>query len=136
MSVQITARYLGNLRVQATHGPSQAVLQTDAPLDNGGQGAAFSPTDMMATALGTCVLTILGLVADRHDVNIGEATVSVEKHMINEPIRRIGKLLTVVTLPESIPAEMRMRLEAAASKCPVHQSLHPEIHAPIEFRYQ
>jgi putative redox protein len=137
MSVEIKARYAGELRCEAVHGPSGATVQTDAPLDNGGRGASFSPTDLVATALGSCVLTILGLVAQRHGIDLRDATVNVTKEMIAQPIRRIGTLRTVVTIPQGAVEDpaMRQRLEAAARKCPVHQSLHPEIQLPIEFIY-
>jgi putative redox protein len=137
MAVEINFVYAGGLRVDATHGPSGATLNTDAPLDNGGKGQSFSPTDLVATALGTCVVTIMGLVAERHELDIRGTTVKVTKEMVNAPVRRIGSLRTVVTVPPGAvndPA-MRERIEAAARKCPVHQSLHPDIDAPIEFVY-
>ena len=138
MAVEIDAVYSGQLRVDATHGPSGNTLHTDAPTDNGGQGSSFSPTDLVATALGTCVLTILGLVAERHDLDLSGATVHVTKEMVSQPIRRIGSLKTVVTLKGQTVQDpaMRSRLEAAARKCPVHQSLHADIDAPIEFIYE
>ncbi|EMI54413.1 OsmC family protein [Rhodopirellula sallentina] len=136
MAVEINAVYQGELHCDATHGPSGQTLSTDAPTDNGGRGEAFSPTDLVATALGTCVLTILGLVSARHDLDLKGTTVHVTKEMIQSPVRRIGRLTTVVTYPASVELddEMRSRLESAARHCPVHQSLHPDIDAPIEFR--
>ena len=138
MSVEIKANYYGELRCEAEHGPSGAKLTTDAPVDNGGKGASFSPTDLVATALGTCVLTILGLVAERHGIDLRGTSVQVNKEMITDPVRRIGSLRTVVTVPAGRldDPEMRARMEAAARKCPVHQSLLAEIDAPIEFHYQ
>lgn len=137
MSVEIRAIYRGQLGCRATHGPSGNELTTDAPLDNGGKGESFSPTDLVATALGTCVLTILGLVSQRHDLDLTGTEITVTKEMIQQPIRRIGALRTVVNLPTGLAIDeaMRSRLESAAKKCPVHQSLHPEIDAPIEFVY-
>ncbi|TWT89376.1 OsmC family protein [Neorhodopirellula pilleata] len=134
MSVELTALYNGKLHCTATHGPSGKTLTTDAPVDNGGSGSAFSPTDLVATALGTCVLTILGLVAQRHELDLAGTTVHVTKEMVQTPIRRIGSLVTTVTFPSGLrlDAAMRARLQAAAEHCPVHQSLHPDIHAPIE----
>jgi putative redox protein len=113
------------------------VLSTDAPVDNGGKGSSFSPTDLVATALGTCVMTIMGLVSERHGVKLDGMTVRVEKEMIQQPIRRIGSLRTVITVPAgACPDEsMRKRLETAAGHCPVHQSIHPDIHAPLEFHW-
>jgi putative redox protein len=137
MAVEIDTRYVGQLRCDATHGPSGVTLHTDAPLDNGGRGSSFSPTDLVATALGTCVMTILGLIAERHQVDLRGTRVQVTKEMVSDPIRRIGSLRTEVTIPPGVvddPA-MRARMESAARKCPVHQSLHPDIAAPIEFRY-
>ncbi|MDB4423191.1 OsmC family protein, partial [Rhodopirellula sp.] len=97
MAVEIKVGYTGQLRCEATHGPSGEKLSTDAPTDNGGKGESFSPTDLVATALGTCVMTILGLVAERHDLDLGGTQIQVTKEMITEPVRRIGVLRTVVT---------------------------------------
>ena len=137
MSVEIQALYTGRLGCTATHQPSGKTLQSDAPVDNGGKGESFSPTDLVATALGTCILTILGLVSERHDLDLTGAQVNVTKEMIQKPVRRIGVLRSVVTVPAHSVTDvaMRDRLEAAAGKCPVHQSLHPDIDAPIEFIY-
>ena len=137
MSVEIKVVYTGDLKCLATHGPSGSTVQTEAPADNGGTGSLFSPTDMVGTALGTCVLTILGLMAQRHDLDLSDMSVSVTKEMVTSPIRRIGRLPVSVTMKSSaVPDELRDRLEAAARKCPVHASLHPDIDAPIEFTYE
>jgi putative redox protein len=135
--VRITARYQGSLACQATHTPSGRQLETDAPVDNGGKGESFSPTDLVAAALGTCVMTIVGLVAQRHEIDVTGMTVEVEKGMVADPVRRIGSLKTLVSISAAaVPnPEMRKRLENAGRTCPVHQSLHPSIEAPIEFRY-
>ncbi len=137
MAVEISATYAGELRVDATHGPSGISLHTDAPTDNGGKGASFSPTDLVATALGTCVLTIIGLFAERHELDLRGTKILVTKEMVNKPVRRIGSLRTTVTLePGAVEdQQLRERMEAAANKCPVHQSLHSDIDAPIEFVY-
>ncbi|TWU45587.1 OsmC-like protein [Novipirellula aureliae] len=138
MSVNIQATYHGSLRVDAVHGPSGVQLHTDAPVDNGGKGSSFSPTDLVATALGSCLLTIMGLVAERHEIDLSGTTVSVTKEMAADPVRRIGRLEAIVTIPAGRvnDSKMRERIEAAARKCPVHQSLHPDIEAPIEFVYE
>jgi len=135
MSVIIEASYDGELHCTATHGPSGRTLTTDAPTDNGGKGESFSPTDLVATGLATCVLTICGLISRRHGVDLAGTRVRVEKEMVNTPHRRIGRLVTVVTLPADLQLEeaMRKRLEIGAGHCPVHQSLHPDIDAPIVF---
>jgi putative redox protein len=138
MGVEITAVYEGNLRCVATHGPSMAKVATDAPVDNGGSGAEFSPTDLVATALGTCVLTTMGLVAQRHQIDLSGMTVRVVKEMTQKPVRRIASLATEIVVPALAVADPsdRARLEAAANKCPVHASLHPDIDAPLTFRYE
>lgn len=136
MAVEIKAVYQGQLRCQATHGPSGEQISTDAPTDNGGRGEGFSPSDLVATALGTCILTIMGIVAARHDIDLTGTEVNVTKEMIQTPTRRIGRLLSTVTFPAALEMDdaMRDRLTLAARQCPVHQSLHPDIDAPIEFQ--
>lgn len=137
MSVEITAQHHGGQKVVAVHSPSGAKLATDAPRDNGGQGNDFSPTDLVATALGSCILTIMGLVAARHELDLAGARVQVIKEMVSHPLRRIGSLKTTVTFPAGlVPEQIRSRLETAAGKCPVHQSLHHDIDAPIVFIYE
>lgn len=96
-----------------------------------GLGASFSPTDLVATALGTCILTTMGIAANKLKLNIDGATATVEKHMVVEPYRRIGKLVTEIIMPTGIPVEAREKLEKAAHTCPVHKSLHPDTEAPI-----
>jgi putative redox protein len=133
--VEISVRYQGDLHCEATHGPSKTTLATDAPVDNQGKGESFSPTDLVATALGTCILTTMGILARRHDWNIVGATAHVTKEMVNSPIRRIGRLATTIHLPEGLSEKARQILENGAHTCPVHKSLHPEIEAPITFTY-
>ncbi|MFN0060263.1 MAG: OsmC family protein [Planctomycetota bacterium] len=133
--VQINVNYLGDLRTEAVHGPSAARLLTDAPRDNQGQGASFSPTDLLATALGTCMLTIMGIVARRHAWSLAGAKVSVEKIMMNEPVRRVARLVLQFDLPAALAPEARKTLEGAALSCPVHKSLHPDIALESTFRY-
>ena len=137
MGVKITGTYEGTLACRAVHGPSGAEIVTDAPVDNGGKGLSFSRTDLVATALGTCITTIMGIVAERHQINLQGMTFEIEKEMIQQPIRRIGSLKSIVTIPAGVcqDLEMRKRIETAAGHCPVHQSIHPDIDAPIEFRW-
>jgi putative redox protein len=132
--VTITARYEGDLCCTAVHGPSHASLHTDAPKDNEGLGRYFSPTDLVATALGTCILTTMGIVARRHGIDLTGASVRVEKHMHSSP-RRIGRLPVELSLPGTFDPEQKRLLEAAAHACPVHKSLHPDIDARITFRW-
>lgn len=140
MSVEIDVVYEGQLRSTATHGPSGAKLTTDAPVDNHGKGESFSPTDLVATGLGTCVMTLMGIIADRGGLDIVGTKVHVEKDMIQQPVRRIGALRVTVTVPAAKAAKLsatdRSKMEAAALHCPVHKSLHPDIDAPISFVYE
>ena len=133
--VEVTAIYQGGLRVLATHGPSGARLETDAPLDNRGRGEAFSPTDLVGTALGACCLTILGIQAEDRDLNLEGASVRVEKHMIREPVRRIGRLMIDFTVPVAVDPENRQGIEAAIRRCPVVASLHPDIELNLRFHW-
>lgn len=133
--VPITSRYLGQLRTVATHGPSGTELTTDAPRDNEGLGSSFSPTDLMATALATCTLTTMAIFARRDGIPFEGATAHVEKHMVTNPRRRIGRLPVVITIPGKLDDVQRRKLEAAARGCPVHASLHPDVEAPIRFEY-
>jgi putative redox protein len=132
--VTIEAKYEGDLCCTAVHGPSTATLSTDAPKDNEGLGRYFSPTDLVATALATCILTTMGIVARRHGIVMKGAQARVEKHMTQAP-RRIGRLPVVITVPGTFTAEQRRLLEAAAHGCPVHKSLHPDVDATITFAW-
>lgn len=133
--VQIDVVYEGSLRCRATHGPSRRELVTDAPLDNQGKGESFSPTDLVATALGTCMLTIMGIAAEKHGLDLTGARVTVKKHMRADPERRIGKLEVEIYVPRALEERWRVLLEKAALSCPVHKSLHPSLETPIVFRY-
>ena len=137
MAVEINIAYEGGLHCTAVHGPSKKSLSTDAPVDNGGKGAAFSPTDLVATALGSCMVTIMGQVASRHNLNLEGLRVQVLKEMVADPVRRIGALKTRMLFPPGKPlsADDRARLEAAAHTCPVKKSLHPDVQTPVEFVY-
>lgn len=140
MAVEINVVYEGQLHCTAKHGPSGTTLATDAPKDNMGKGESFSPTDLVATALATCVITTMGIVAQRNNLDLAGSRVHVEKHMITEPIRRIGRLPVTITVPKTQAAKLsdtdRQKLENAAKHCPVHASLHPDIDAPLRFVYE
>ena len=116
MAVEIDTEYIGELRCNATHGPSGATLNTDAPTDNGGRAESFSPTDLVATAVGTCVMTVLGLAAKRHGIDLKGAKVHVTIVMITEPIHRIGWLRAVVTIPLGAVEDDKVRLVASVTK--------------------
>ena len=132
--VEIAIRYEGELHTRAKHGPSGSELETDAPKDNEGRGEAFSPTDLLATALGSCMLTVMGILARRKGWAIEGARARVEKHMVVEPVRRIGKLVVEFDMP-AVPEGASTMLERAAHTCPVHQSLHPDVELDIRFHW-
>jgi len=134
--VEITISYEGDLHCQAQHGPSGRTLETDAPKDNQGRGESFSPTDLVATALGTCMGTIIGIVAQRHQLDLRGTKITVQKEMTSSPPRRIGRLTTEIHLPIPANHPQRALLESAALGCPVHHSLHPDIEKPVTFHYE
>ncbi len=133
--VEMSIEYEGDLHCKATHGPSRTILYTDAPKDNMGKGESFSPTDLLATSLGTCILTIMGIVARNNNIDIKGTKVTVKKEMVVAPVRRVGRLEVRIAVPGKIPDDMRRKLEQAAHTCPVHKSLHPGIEAPIVFQW-
>jgi len=131
--VAIELEYQGDLHCRAVHGPSGTELATDAPVDNQGRGESFSPTDLVATALGSCILTILGIQARTLNLDITGTTATVEKEMTTAAPRRIQRLAVKIRVPSTPSPEIRQRLENAAHTCPVHRSLHPDVEKPIEF---
>lgn len=133
--VEINIEYQGQLHCEAVHGPSNATLSTDAPVDNHGRGESFSPTDLVATALGSCVATIMGIYANRHDIDLSGMKVSVEKHMSDDAPRRIMRLPVEIHVPVELEPQHRKAIENAAGHCPVHQSLRADIDAPLNFIY-
>ncbi|MCA8964529.1 MAG: OsmC family protein [Planctomycetes bacterium] len=132
--VTITATYQGDLCCNAIHGPSGANISTDAPTDNEGLGRFFSPTDLVATALGTCILTTMAIVARRKGFDLQGATVSVDKHMLDQP-RRIGRLPVTLRIPGAYTDDQKKILERTAHTCPVHKSLHLDLDAPITIEW-
>lgn len=133
--VKISIRYEGGLRCEAMHGSSGQKLFTDAPVDNHGKGESFSPTDLVATALGSCMATIMGIAADRHEIDLTGMRIEVTKEMSTDAPRRIARLATVIDVPVAMDHANRELLERAALTCPVHQSLHPDVEKPLEFRW-
>lgn len=131
--VEVSIRYLGDLRCEARHEPSGTLVTTDAPVDNEGRGESFSPTDLAATSLGSCMLTIMGITARRHGVDLGETTVKVLKEMTAQAPRRIARLTVVFTIPLPADHPQRTLLENAARSCPVHLSLNPDIVQEMRF---
>jgi putative redox protein len=131
----ISIDYQGQLRCRAVHDHSGVVLVTDAPLDNQGRGESFSPTDLVAASLGTCMCTIMGIAARRDGVAIEGTRIRVEKHMTATPPRKIARLSVAFTMPKGIATDARLRLEHAAHSCPVALSLHPDIAVAVTFTY-
>ena len=128
--------YRGALRTQSTHIRSKETLVTDAPVDNNGKGEAFSPTDLIATGLLTCMITVIGIHAEKNDFNLGKVTGSVKKIMVDLP-RRIGQLNVEITFErDSLSPTQRKVLENIAIHCPVAKSLHPEIIQNTKFIYR
>ncbi len=130
--VEMTGEADGGLQTRLTHGPSGRVLSTDAPQDNGGNGASFSPTDMVASGLLACMLTTMALAAAREGIAWGPSRGRVEKHMNASP-RRIGRLEVELWLPAGLTHEQRARMQHVAESCPVHRSLHPEVQISVRY---
>lgn len=131
--IPIFVTYEGELRCRAVHGPSQNALITDAPLDNHGKGESFSPTDLVATALATCMATVISIKAQQKNLDVTGMKVYVEKHMSADSPRRIVRLPVTIELPLPPDHPDRKLLEATALGCPVHHSVHPDIDKPVTF---
>ena len=128
--------YEGNLRTVCTHQRSGSIVETDAPVDNNGKGERFSPTDLVATALGTCMLTIMGMRAREMKVDLQGARINVEKIMGANP-RRISGVNLTFHFPDSLQVDddQRTVLEHAAHTCPVIYSIHPDIKVNVLFHW-
>lgn len=135
--VEFSVRYEGDLRCSATHGPSQAHLATDAPADNMGRGESFSPTDLTATSLASCMLTTMAIGAKKNGlaIDLAGAGARVIKHMTATPPRRIAKIEVALEIPVPSDHPDRARLEEFALQCPVALSLHPEVEKAVTFRW-
>ncbi len=130
-----TIKYLGGLRTEATHLKSGNKIITDAPPDNNGKGEAFSPTDLLATSLGSCMLTIMGIVAQRHEIAIEGTTIEITKIMESNP-RRVGEIVVEFTMPKNNYTDKEKDLlENAAHTCPVAKSLSSELKQTLLFNY-
>ena len=134
--VEIKIDYQGDLHCTAVHGPSGTKLDTDAPVDNNGRGESFSPTDLVATSLGTCMATTMGIVAKRKEIPLEGMKVEVKKHMSTDAPRRIAKLEVDIHVPLPADHPERKLLEAAGNACPVHQSLHPDVVQEIRWHWR
>lgn len=127
--------YSGNLRTEAVHLKSGNKIITDAPPDNNGKGEAFSPTDLLATSLGCCMLTIMGIMAERHEINIEGTSIEITKIMEANP-RRVGEIIVEFTMPKNNYSDKeKILLENAAHTCPVAKSLSSELKQTVIFNY-
>lgn len=128
--------YTGNLRTQATHIQSNTTIETDAPTDNQGKGERFSPTDLVATALATCMLTTMGIKANSMGIVLDGTTADVTKIMASDP-RRIGKMLVYINFPKTLETDEKQRtiLENTARTCPVERTLHPDVELDFQFNW-
>lgn len=133
--VTMTGIYEGEKHCTLTHGPSQTRIHTDAPKDNNGRGEAFSPTDLVGAALGSCILTTMAIYAEKKGIDIKGASFVVTKKMQLAP-RQIAELSVDITLPDHLKQEERPELEAIAHTCPVTRSLNPEVKIPVTFTYK
>ena len=126
--------YQNNLRTETEHIASGEKIITDAPVDNNGKGEAFSPTDLVATALGSCMITIMAISANKYDIDMSGTNASVKKIMGSDP-RRISEISIEINMNKNIEEKDRKRLERSALTCPVHRSLHPDLEKKIRFIY-
>jgi putative redox protein len=128
--------YKGHLRTSATHLQSQSFIETDAPSDNHGKGERFSPTDLVATALGSCMLTIMGIKAGEMNIDLTGVKIDIQKHMKADP-RRIGGVDVIFTFPSALTLSEKEKtiLQNAALTCPVAKSLHPDISQNVSFNW-
>jgi putative redox protein len=127
--------YLGELRTEAIHLSSESLITTDAPVDNNGKGAFFSPTDLLAASLGSCMLTIMGIVAGRNSINIEGTKAAITKNMESNP-RRVGEIVVEINIPnKNLTQKEKDLLENAALTCPVAKSLNAELKQTVSFNY-
>jgi putative redox protein len=133
--VEMEILYEGDLHCRARHGPSGTELTTDAPVDNQGKGESFSPTDLLATSLGVCMMTVMGIHARDRGIDLAGSRVRVVKEMAADPHRRVGRLGVTLHLPERLDPAQREALEEAARGCPVCRSIGGSIRLEREFVY-
>ncbi|TVQ76158.1 MAG: OsmC family peroxiredoxin [Flavobacteriales bacterium] len=127
-------QYLGSLRTESTHLASGEKVITDAPIDNHGRGEAFSPTDMLANHLATCMITVMGIYAENTGFSMEGTTASVHKVMASNP-RRVAAVEIDLQLPAGIPEKYRSKLEDIGLNCPVAKSLHPDLVQQVRIKY-
>lgn len=124
--------YQGELRCSCTHLQSQSVIETDAPTDNRGKGARFSPTDLLCVSLATCMITTMGIRAADMQIDLSGSKLEVTKHMLSEP-RRVGKVEINLLLPGNLEEKDRMILQKIGDNCPVMKSIHPDLQVEVTY---
>lgn len=134
--VAISVDYLGDLRCKSVHLPSGAIVETDAPLDNHGKGELFSPTDLLAAAVGTCIATIMGIYAQGKGLDLKGMSLKIEKEMTKTPPRMISTLKIEIFFPIEIGELEKAKFERIVQTCPVSASLHPDIALNATFRWR
>jgi putative redox protein len=133
--ITIKTTYLGSLRTKAVHLRSKNEIITDAPVDNKGKGEAFSPTDLLAASLGSCMLTIIGIAADTHQINLGDINIDITKMMTDNP-RRVKEVVVEFYFSNTFNDKEKKIIELAALNCPVAKSLHPDLIQTVRFNYR
>ena len=136
MGVKISGVFLGGLNTAMTHELSGVKIMTDPPLDNGGEAKSFSPTDLLATAAGSCVMTIMAIYAKKNNISLDGMRCEIEKHMSQEPPRRVSAIDIWVYMPKSLPADLRMTLESVGNSCPVLLSLGQDVNVRKTYVYE
>lgn len=134
MTCTSTSTYLGELRTKSTHVQSNSIIYTDAPTDNNGKGALFSPTDLTATSLANCMLTVMGIAASKEEIAYSEVRAYVKKIMISAP-RRISEIHILIEINHNWSEEEKRHMQTVATNCPVAKSLHPSIKQVVKFNY-
>lgn len=127
--------YRAGLRCEATHSPSRTRLITDAPVDNHGRGESFSPTDLVVTALSTCMITTVAIAVEPDGIQLDGTTIYAEKHMSADPPRRIARIVVKIDIAKGVPSASRSRLEHLARTCPVMRSINPNIQVDLSLNY-
>lgn len=135
MGVKITGTFLGGLNTSMTHELSHVKIMTDPPLDNGGEGKSFSPTDLLATAAGSCVMTIMAIYAKKNGINLAGMSCDIEKHMAPVPPRRVSALDINIFMPKKLTDDQRRVLEEVGNSCPVLLSLSPDVKLNKKYIY-
>lgn len=133
--VTVSGEYKGNLRCESIHNPSGAVLITDAPVDNHGKGESFSPTDLLATSLATCIITVMSIQAKVWKLDLKGLKFKVSKEMGSDP-RKIDKITIDLFMPFEVSEKDQERLHKAAETCPVHYSLHSDVQKEVIFHWK